>query len=447
MKRQAFINWERVADDNKPENGKQYMVSEIMGDDVAVLRFATWYDKGSIVDIPKEQEENPNMTPEERLLQCIFGSTMEYAVPESGFYLLTSDYGIDDEFKGCTQMLVALSDDIFFAEEPLVPEGYLTEEQAKKRNTAKSRQLMAAAEEERLNRVKTEMENDECVNEAVNVMIDDETDGGELSSDNLHTNVYSYGIYTLSTLDIADKVIEANQAINAVMLIMKREGGVDAIRNTLQEALRSDTLPDCIAQMIDNDELKVSKSIKRYLIAYLEGLITDVSFYRYRDRYAREFDDAARVMVGAHAKKSMVIRLERCRRLREMEAPLVIQVNELRILTNTIIALSNLRRMEDVAEGFATEFGINKDGSKFEGKSNFGDYENQIEYESEDDENTDKNEPEDKYVIVPSPNYAYKEGRYALWQLKHQHYYRENGQVMIFKEWKTARDKREAINK
>lgn len=446
MKRQAFVNWERVTEDNKPENGREYMVSEIMGEDIAVLRFATWYDKGSIVEIPKEQEENTEMTPEERLLQCIFGSNQEYVVPESGFYLLTSDYGIDDEFAGCTQMLVRLSDNIFFAEEPLVPEGYLTEEQDKKRMMARTKQMKAAMEEERLNKVKTEMANDTCINEVVNFMVDND----KLSSDNLHTKQYCYGIYTLSTLDVAVKVVEANAMINAAISITKREGGLEAVRKTLEEAFESETLADCIVQMIDHEELKdMHPSIKRYLVVYFESLLVGSNFYRYRDRYGKEFEDAAHVMVGAHAKQAMAIRLARCCRLREMGAPVVIQGNELRMLANTLIALSNLTHMEAVADGFEKEFGINKDGSKFEGKSEFGDYENRIEHGWEEDvEESNDNEEEliDRYVIVPSPNYAYKEGRYALWNLKQNHYYRENGQVMVFREWKTARDKRETIN-
>lgn len=448
MKRQAFINWERVTEDNKPENHKSYMVAEIVEEDVAKLGFATWYDKGTVVDIPlKESKNKAEMTAEERLLQCIFGSYKEYTVPKSGFYILTGDYGIDESiedgaFEGCTQMLIDLSDDIYFAEEPLAPEGYLTEYQDKQRMQAKSKQVKAAMHEEKINDIKSVMDDNECVKNVIDSLAGENWS----SEDVMITERYGYGIYTLSAMDISENVIEANSAINALINLINEEGGIETVATTLREALKSKTYRDCLAQMLNRESLKdISWKVKRCLTIYLESIVVNYDFYHYRNRFAKQFEDPAQVMIASQAANSIVNRLDRCWKLRTFKAPIVIQTEELKLFTKSLIAFTNIRKLEGVADEFEQEFGVDKNGLAVDIPNALGDFENQIGCDDYDDEN--KSEPEDRYFIVPSPNYAYKNGKYALWNPKIERYYRENGQVVVFASWKDARDKREIINK
>lgn len=447
MKRQAFINWERVTESNKPENKRRYIVAEIMdmGEDVAALKFATWYEKGTILEVPTKPEKDiRDMNSRERLLNAIFGSYKEYEIPESGFYIMTSDYGIDETseggaFAGCTQMLIKLSDDIFFADEPLVPNGYLTERQYDEQMKAKSKRIRETMDEEAINDVKDEMEKNEYVKEVITHM----TEKVDVSASDEKKKAYNFGVYELSSLSIAKCIVDAERSIEALMQLMKDEGDSESLAMTLKEANSSNTYKECLNEIMNHDSLKdVSPRVRRCILIYLECLMTEGNFYYYRDKFASQYDNPMQVMIGANATRNIAIRLERSYKLREMGAPAVIQINELRMLSINIIELSRINDLIDVTDKFESEFGIHKDGSKFEGESEFGDYESQTKhYEDEDDGSV-----EDRFFIVHSPNYAYKMGKYSLWNPKRKIYYRENGQVVVFLEWKAARDKREELN-
>jgi hypothetical protein len=441
-----------------------------MDSDVATLRFATWYDKGTIVEIPSKAEKPyDTMTPEERLLQCIFGSHKDYEVPVSGFYLLTADYGVDEKvdngaFEDCEQMLVALSDDIYFAEEPLVPEGCLTNEQDKKRKEAKSKQLKREMEEKEIDNINLAMQNFSYIKDLIHTVIED-----KISSDIKKTDNYCYGVFTVSTLGIAKTIVLANDIVTAVNLVINSQGRT-GLEESLYEAMRSNQLKELITQILESDELRdVSKEVKRYIAMYLESIaITDVyghNFYLYRDRLAKKFDNAGQVMIGAYASHQIIRRIDRCHDLWAINAPDVIRENELRLLAKAMIALQNIKRMESVVEGFEKEFGVYADGSKYDGPSDIGNYENMLE--PEPDENETENETdiyldeesewnvveskepelEDKYIITASPNYAYRKGTYALFNMKRGNYYRENGEVMTFSKWLDVKDKRDSVNK
>lgn len=167
MVRKAFIDWVEKTQENKLESGKEYMVAQVQ-ENTAKLAFATWYDECDKVPIKCETpyafvsgdvtfkceinipfDEMTEFEKETQLICC--GYTM-YTVPESGFYVkinenhavinerLDSHKGSPDYDKhcwlNCVEKLVKVEDVKFFAEEPIVPEGYLTVDQKKRQSAA-----------------------------------------------------------------------------------------------------------------------------------------------------------------------------------------------------------------------------------------------------------------------------------------------------------------------
>ena len=464
MKRQAFVNWERVTEENIPESGKEYMVAEIMGETVAKLRFATWYNEGDVVSLQcKTLRDINEMTMEERLLQAIFGATKDYVVPKAGFYLKTADFGIDENtedgaFADCKEMMIALEEHTYFAEKPLVPEGFLSEEQERAENLAKSKQMEAKAKEDALDKVKFTAED----NAFLRNIIVSSTEKNEISYDVILDKRYKMGALSVSTFEIAKTVIKADELITALMNVISAEGGQDKIRETLKEAAENDTLVATVKNMVIKHGIKDFGINAQYVNMYLHWLLSGGGFYHYRNRFvaSKRYDNVAHLMAKAYLTQTLMVRLGRCVKLRELGAPEIINQNELRMFTDVLVEYQNLKKVQIAEEGFAEKFGINMDGSEFDGLSDIGNFEKEtpdvpvvitdengevIETEEPEEE---KEEPIDRYCIVDSPNFKCFEGYFALYNPKLNRYYRADGEnVSVYKVWKDARDVREEINK
>lgn len=129
---QAFINWIKLTPETAPEADKDYLVVESSEGDASYC-IAKYYNKGAIVSVEmtkekiEEKKTNEDLTTEERLLLTLFKSH-DVEIPEDGFYIITKDYGTDEEnYPGCAEIPVSCGFtkdcDTWYAELPVEPEG------------------------------------------------------------------------------------------------------------------------------------------------------------------------------------------------------------------------------------------------------------------------------------------------------------------------------------
>ena len=447
--RKAYINWERVTEDNIPISGQEYMVSEIMGD-VAALRFATWYNKGDIVEIECKPEKDLNeMSAEERLLFWIFGSHKKYEVPVAGFYLKTKDFGVDENvengaFANCTEMLVALSDDIFFAEEPLVPEGYLTVEQDEKRRKVETEERIRKAKEEKIDSILSEKENDKRIEYAIGAII------GDLNITDTETIIYDcgFGDCELTTLEVADYVILGHHVSDAIVNIYAKEGGCEAIKEKLfkplieNDACTQKQILDVINDILAKVEISDIR-IRKYVAAYLRHIVCYCNFYYYRNDYTRrnKHENNSYNLIEAYIVNKLMSRLGRLCRLKELDAPEPIQSNECKLVGQMLMLHRNITKIVIREEDFAQTFGVYSNGHVYDdGKAHIGNLESDSACPNCED-------ALDQYFVMGAPNHVYKDGNFALWNPKKGKYYRKNGvDISVFETYQNARNYQEELN-
>lgn len=473
MRRQAFVNWERVTKDNVPESGKEYLVAEVCAVDEkeVSIGLAIWHNKGDVVKLACKLQDITELSAEERLLQAIFGKEKEYVIPEAGFYEKTKDpnrvrcFADIEELADIEEVVVKLSDDIFFTEKPLVPEGYLSEEQAKKNLEITRKRNYEKHLEERTETVKTAMEANSNLNEVVTSVIGTKkVSANEMMNRKLSVPGIRIECET-STLEAAEFAGSAYNIVEGMHKILKSEGGEEKVKEILKEAQTTGHLAPTVKTMIDTnaDITNIGAGIQ-YMIQYFEYLNAPTGYYFYRGKYLakKKYTDIPTLVLAAYLMSKTMYRLYRCCRLRELNAPDIIMTNEIRMLTDHMIAHSHVRNLAVNEEDFAEMFGINMDGSEYEGLSWTGNFEKEME-EDESTEDCDGDcadctdydpeecacteEPVDRYIIVDSPNFLCSEGFYSLWHPIQERYYREDGtNISVYKTWKDVRDVRERLN-
>lgn len=131
MLERSFVLFKSLAEKKPAVSNRQYLVAVKDTDNEADFKICTWYEKGDTVFLKYKPECAPKaVTAEERLLNAIFsGANKQTTVKESGFYLVTADYGCDDpDNDDCVNDLIRIESDngdgnIFWAELPFAPMG------------------------------------------------------------------------------------------------------------------------------------------------------------------------------------------------------------------------------------------------------------------------------------------------------------------------------------
>lgn len=129
MLERSFVLFKSLAEKKPDVSNRQYLVAVKDTDAEADFKICTWYEKGDAVFLTYKPECSPKaITAEERLLNAIFsGANKRVIVKESGFYLVTADYGCDDpDNDDCVNDLIRIDSDngdgnIFWAELPFAP--------------------------------------------------------------------------------------------------------------------------------------------------------------------------------------------------------------------------------------------------------------------------------------------------------------------------------------
>ena len=118
--------WNKLEDKSVLENKKSYFVAQ-KDTDMADYYIAQWLEKGTEVAVPLiKKEEKKNISEEEKLIREIFFGYSDIKIKEDGFYVITSDYGLDEkEYPNCAQIPVRISGDVWWSKLPEGPEGLM----------------------------------------------------------------------------------------------------------------------------------------------------------------------------------------------------------------------------------------------------------------------------------------------------------------------------------
>lgn len=129
MLNRSFVLFKTLAEDKPPVADREYLVAIKDEDGEASFKIAKWYEVGQTVNLEYKPEFEPEAkTAEERLIKAIFGGAMKtVTVKTPGFYIVTSDYGQQDN-EDCSNELWCINEeyadsDVSWAELPFAPKG------------------------------------------------------------------------------------------------------------------------------------------------------------------------------------------------------------------------------------------------------------------------------------------------------------------------------------
>ena len=437
----AFIDWKRVTPENTPVSGKTYMVAEIhdVNGKYAKPRFATWYNAGDTVQMEcKKPSDFNNMSAENRLLIVLFGLYESVTIERSGFYIKTSDYGVDNENH--LYEMVPLSEDIYFAESPLMPEGYLSEEQHDIEYEAKMKRKAEEHDENHLAKLTDDMNGYEPYALAYKELID-KTDK-PLSYNITHDIEVKLGKVTLKTARIIEYMISQKDVAACIAAIYTAFGGRDNLVNAIVAGAVDNNIHDIVFKILEDN--KVPKYKHRMIAHLLEHLVNDRAYNFYRDKALKneEYDEKTlpRMLVRTYAYHKYATQILRMAYLMHLQAPTIILGNELVIVMRSFLLMKHHDSMEIDAQAFSELFGMNMDGTCYEGMCYSGNLENCYD-------DREMTEYKDEYCIVASPNYLCLDGLYALYNFASNTYYRENDKILLYNDIRKADEKCDMLNK
>ncbi len=374
MTRRSFVNWTRLTENDNLESGKEYMVCTVLSDNRGCLNFAEYHHEGDIIQLDlKDKAQDQNLTAKEKLLNAIWGGR-RYEIPESGFYLITSD-GMDEEgdeaFEGCAQRAVQVGNarpdgtpfacPCYWAELPIEPEGihfygtgldwHLPE---KERRKAEALSL--------------EIDKDAVLTKAYR-----EICGGisPVSGGRVHVTIGAC-VYSLSPAALGERM-----------------------KNILTFARRAAAIPDeeflAFSGSLDKTDVKkwperilsfmkshdIPRECSGYMYPYMDILEENIPGFSYhRDRLLDEAEketlNIPAVMQEAWCQTGFLASLARLVHLVRSENPESLVAKELVLCTKYDSARKDSRRIESVIpEEFCRLYGINPDGSRYDGPSRF----------------------------------------------------------------------------
>lgn len=469
--RKAFVDWKKLDGDTALENRKEYLLAVPMDDGEAALDKATWYEKGTVIDIPLKEGALPSgkaMTAEEKLLVALFGAGKPFVVPEDGFWKVTSDYGVDEgelngAFAGCSEQAVCLGNrsgwdggpggiPVWWAEMPILPKG----DKPEKKEAAKPEGLYRDFGE-MLERIWS----DPVSASAYKYFCRDASDPDAMCDVSIGQAVYSLTAYCIAmTLDAAWAMCRALAEVPEEEVLKLR----DSMDGVTVDKARAAFEAFCVRYAIP-------AARRRLVFCYADYLREDCGdFYHYRDKLMSAGGlkslNMPAVLQESWARATMPWRVGRLVKLTAMGCPEIILANELRILTERMLAASDARSIVCVGPDFDAMYGVMPDGSRGSRHCEWGDKELQLlpEEKPDADPGADKGEavemelPEDGeeareekpepvvgvdypwFAVVPAPNFLMRKCRYVLWDNTEIGYVRGgDGNILQFQDWKPAK--------
>lgn len=439
MIRKAYVDWNKLGKDTRLDNKGTYMVCTADGD-TCDIRFATWYEKGTVVAVGIADDatiDGQEPTAEERLLRALFGRQRPFVVPEDGFYILTGDYGVNEEeyngaFEDCKEQLVCVGNrygwdggsmavPAYWAEVPILPDG-LRLQSERRPSKAFATELTA----KRLAEVEKGMDEDGIAEQVYRSVLHDIPYDGPAQEFPLGSAVYS-----VSPLWFAAELLAAHAVCEAIV-------------KTPEQAFLD--LHDTLAEMTDDAaiDLKIDgfchehgipRKERWLMFQYVRALREDCKdFYWHRDRILARGGthalDTVAVLQEALAYTKIPFWVARVVKMDRLGAPDIIRLNELRMLMEYLTMGKLARQIVRVQPDFDQTYGVQPDGSRGSRWCKYGDMElcnlpASVPGDIDEDED-DKDEPQEEdtrvigidysyFAVTNAPNFLMRKYRFVIW--------------------------------
>lgn len=476
MIRRAYINWQKLTEETELENRKEYMVCVPSDNETASLKYAAYYDKGTMIDIPMAEGAEPagkEPTAEERLLKVLFGVHKPFVVPEDGFYVLTADYGISETenngaFAGCTEQAICLGNrygwndvegalPIYWAETPLLPDGLKLDNQK-----TTSDPIWRPSDEKEIAELMERIASDPVMNPVYKHFCK-ETVPGDGAKDYL----IGQAVYSVTPRQIAH-MVDSAWAMSKALSEVSEQAFLD-----IRKKVKGMTVEDGTKTLADFCEKHHIPGPGRRLMFHYTDYLQDncKDFYYHRDKQMAAGGmhslNMPAVLQEAWAKSTLPYRVGRLVKLVALEAPEVILINELQILVERLLATKCGDRIVCVGSDFDAMYGVFPDGSRGTRHCEYGDKELYLIPEEPDpneelpedeemdvpEELQDEEEPEPVlgvdypwFAITLAPNFLMRKCRFVLWDNAKGVYLRNvDGEIETFNDWNLAKARSEEL--
>lgn len=455
MIRKAYVDWNKLGKDTRLDNKGTYMVCTADGD-TCDIRFATWYEKGTVVSVGIADDatiDGQEPTTEERLLRALFGRQRPFVVPEDGFYILTGDYGVDEEeyngaFEDCKEQLVCVGNrygwdggsmavPAYWAEVPILPDG-LRLQSERRPSKAFATELMA----KRLAEAEKGMAEDRIAEQAYQSVFHDVPYNGPAQELPLGSAVYS-----VQPLWFAMELLSVH-AVCGAMAKTPEQAFLD-----LHDELSAMTDDAAIETRIDGfcHEYGIPRKERWLMFQYVRALRQDCKdFYWHRDRILARGGthalDTAAVLQEALAYTRIPFWVARFVKLGRLGAPDIIRLNDLRMLMEYLTMGKLARQIVRVQPDFDQTYGVQPDGSRGERWCKLGDMElgmlpHPVADSPEEDGDDGKDEAHEEdtrvigvdypyFAVTNAPNFLMRKHRFVIWDnAKHEYVRDASGRI------------------
>lgn len=169
------MDWKKLSEEQPTESQKSYLVAVPYQDNACYMVVAKWYKKGDRIllfnpTLKAQMDANSETeTINEKLLRIILGKDhCVYEVVKDGFYdiLPNTEYQHGDAGEnGCIECVDELcGDEILWAALPMLPEGFVTDDEQSEREKADYNALRKKQDDELIETIEERLNNDKVLN-------------------------------------------------------------------------------------------------------------------------------------------------------------------------------------------------------------------------------------------------------------------------------------------
>ena len=169
------MDWKKLSEEQPAESQKSYLVAVPYQDNACYMVVAKWYKKGERIllfnpTLKAQMDANSETeTINEKLLRIILGKDhCVYEVVKDGFYdiLPNTEYQHGDVGEnGCIECVDELcGDEILWAALPMLPEGFVTDDEQSEREKADYNALRKKQDDELIETIEERLNNDKVLN-------------------------------------------------------------------------------------------------------------------------------------------------------------------------------------------------------------------------------------------------------------------------------------------
>lgn len=361
-----FEGWKWLPDEKPAEKGYDYLVAlpDEIDKNVLYPMIAQWHEAGDVILLNRHMEEAPaELSEKEKLLRLIKYGLFPYTVATSGFYVLSTDKDVPEEFavKGCEQYLEYLGNELFWAKVPSMPDGYVSADEHEYEEQLSINERMKRQHDERIEYLRSQAKTDNYISQ---LKI------GEIADGVNHDFMLFCGTkYSIPSVQYAESICAARKMLDVAKNITDDE------INKLSELQEQGNSQEALLLI---DEIFARAGITdmkhRNMLVYILCNARNDMFVNYRAYYcARYRNDRSKfiqILTQAKLKRDTIHRiLYRFRKIVAAEAPEIILLNEFRIFAQEFAAFCSPECITGIdEESFGRHFHVDANGNYYDYK-------------------------------------------------------------------------------